>query len=86
MDTDRFGRELVPITPIGAFWGSRLGRVHRVKACAESGMVRISAIFIAVCMLLIAGSLGFVVYLRFGFTGAELALVALGVLTALGGL
>jgi cyclic-di-GMP phosphodiesterase TipF (flagellum assembly factor) len=46
-------------------------------------MVRISAIFIAVCMVLIAGSIGFVVYLRFGFTGAESALVALGVLTAL---
>ena len=47
------------------------------------GMVRISAFFIAVCMVLIAVSLGIVVYLRFGFTGAESALVALGVLTAL---
>src|SRR5271156_47595 len=46
-------------------------------------MVRISAIFIGVCMVLIAGSLGFVVYLRFGFTGAESALVGLGTLTAL---
>jgi cyclic-di-GMP phosphodiesterase TipF (flagellum assembly factor) len=46
-------------------------------------MVRISAIFIAACMVLIAGSLGVVVYLRFGFTGAESALMALGVLTAL---
>ena len=46
-------------------------------------MVRISAIFIAICMVLIAGSIGFVVYLRFGFTGAESALVGLGVLTAL---
>src|ERR1700692_119058 len=46
-------------------------------------MVRISAIFIAFCMVLIAGSLGFVVYLRFWLTGAESALVALGVLTAL---
>jgi cyclic-di-GMP phosphodiesterase TipF (flagellum assembly factor) len=34
-------------------------------------------------MVLIAGSVGFVVYLRFGFTGAESALVALGALTAL---
>jgi len=34
-------------------------------------------------MLLIAGSLGFVLYLRFGFTGAESALVALAALTAL---
>jgi cyclic-di-GMP phosphodiesterase, flagellum assembly factor TipF len=46
-------------------------------------MVRISAIFISTCMVLIAGSIGFAVYLRFGFTGAESALVALGVLTAL---
>src|SRR3984957_7054711 len=46
-------------------------------------MLRISAIFIAVCMVLIAGSIGFVVYLRFGFTGAESALVGLGALTAL---
>ena len=46
-------------------------------------MVRISAIFIAVCMVLIAVSLGIVVYLRFGFTGAESTLVTLGALTAL---
>ncbi len=46
-------------------------------------MVRISAIFIAVCMMLIAGSLGIAVYLRFGFTGAEAILVGLAVLTAL---
>jgi cyclic-di-GMP phosphodiesterase TipF (flagellum assembly factor) len=47
------------------------------------GMVRISAIFIAVCMVLIAGSVGFVVYLRFGLTGAESFLIGLGILTAL---
>jgi cyclic-di-GMP phosphodiesterase, flagellum assembly factor TipF len=46
-------------------------------------MVRISAIFIAVCMVLIAGSIGLVVYLRFGFTAAEAALVGLALLTAL---
>ncbi len=46
-------------------------------------MVRISAIFIAICMVLIAGSAGVVLYLRFGFTGAESALAGLGVLTAL---
>jgi cyclic-di-GMP phosphodiesterase TipF (flagellum assembly factor) len=46
-------------------------------------MVRISAIFIAVCMVLIAGSIGFVVYLRFGLTGAESFLIGLGILTAL---
>jgi cyclic-di-GMP phosphodiesterase TipF (flagellum assembly factor) len=46
-------------------------------------MVRISAIFIAACMMLIAGAAGLAVYLRFGFTGAESALVALGTLTGL---
>lgn len=46
-------------------------------------MVRISAIFIAVCMVLIAVSLGLVVYLRFGFNGVESALVTLAVLTVL---
>jgi cyclic-di-GMP phosphodiesterase, flagellum assembly factor TipF len=46
-------------------------------------MVRISAIFIAVCMVLIAASVSFVVYLRFGMTGAESVLLGLGVLTAL---
>ena len=46
-------------------------------------MVRISAIFIALCMMLIAGSAGTVAYLRFGFTGTESALMALALLTAL---
>ena len=46
-------------------------------------MVRISAIFIAVCMVLIAVSLGVLVYLRFRFSGAESGLVALGALTTL---
>jgi len=46
-------------------------------------MVRIGAIFIAVCMVLIAGSLGAVLYLRFGFTAIEAVVSALGVLTAL---
>ena len=45
-------------------------------------MVRISAFLIAVCMVLIAAVLGAVVYARFGFTGAESALVGLGALTA----
>jgi cyclic-di-GMP phosphodiesterase, flagellum assembly factor TipF len=45
-------------------------------------MVRISAFLIAVCMILIAAVLGAVVYARFGFTGAESAIAALGALTA----
>ncbi len=46
-------------------------------------MVRISAIFIAICMVLIAGSVGAVLYLRFGLAAADSALVALGILSAL---
>jgi cyclic-di-GMP phosphodiesterase, flagellum assembly factor TipF len=46
-------------------------------------MVRIGAIFVAVCMVLIAGSLGALLYLRFGFSVVEAAVVALGLLTAL---
>lgn len=46
-------------------------------------MVRVSAIVIAVCMALIAGSCAVVLYLRFGFTGAESLLAGLALLTAL---
>ena len=41
-------------------------------------MVRISAIFVAACMVLIAGSVGAVLFLRFGFGLVDLALIALG--------
>jgi cyclic-di-GMP phosphodiesterase, flagellum assembly factor TipF len=46
-------------------------------------MMRLSAIFIAACMLIIAAALGAVLYLRFGFGGAEAAIVTLAVLSAL---
>jgi cyclic-di-GMP phosphodiesterase, flagellum assembly factor TipF len=46
-------------------------------------MVRISAIFIALCTMLIAASLGVVLFLRFGFSAVDSALIALGVLTVL---
>jgi cyclic-di-GMP phosphodiesterase TipF (flagellum assembly factor) len=46
-------------------------------------MSRLGAIFIVFCMALIAGSTGAVLYLVFGQSGAESALVALAVLTAL---
>jgi cyclic-di-GMP phosphodiesterase, flagellum assembly factor TipF len=49
----------------------------------EFAMVRFGAIFAAVCMALIAVSLGGVSYLRFGFNGAEAALIGLAVLMAL---
>src|SRR5690242_1932733 len=46
-------------------------------------MGRMSAIFIAFCMVLIAGSVGTVFYLSFNFTGMETAVVTIATLTAL---
>ena len=46
-------------------------------------MLRLTAIFIAVCGVLIAASLGAVCYLVFGWSAAESALIALATLTAL---
>src|SRR5215831_9528707 len=46
-------------------------------------MVRIGAIFIALCMVLIAASLGAVLFLRFGFSAVDSVLAALGLLTVL---
>jgi len=45
--------------------------------------MRLAAIFVAICMILIAGSAGAVVYLALGFKPAEAATVAVAVLTAL---
>jgi len=46
-------------------------------------MGRLSAIFVAVCMVLIAGSVGAVLYLRFGLSGPESSIVAVAVLSGL---
>lgn len=46
-------------------------------------MARLAAIFIGLCMGLIAGSVGAVLYLYFGMTGAESAIVALAAFTGL---
>jgi cyclic-di-GMP phosphodiesterase TipF (flagellum assembly factor) len=46
-------------------------------------MGRLSAVFIAFCMLLIAGSVGVVAYLSLGFTGMEATVVAVAIMTAL---
>jgi cyclic-di-GMP phosphodiesterase TipF (flagellum assembly factor) len=45
-------------------------------------MGRLSAVFIAFCMLLIATSVGLVTYLSFGFSGVEAAVIAIAVMTA----
>ena len=46
-------------------------------------MLRIGAIFIVICMVLIAGAVGAVVYLAFGMSGAESTIVAVAALTAM---
>src|ERR1700754_1359024 len=46
-------------------------------------MIRISTIFIAVCMVLVAASLGLVLYAMAGISGLESAIVALTALTFL---
>jgi cyclic-di-GMP phosphodiesterase, flagellum assembly factor TipF len=46
-------------------------------------MVRLGAIFVAVCMVLITASLGMAGYLYLGLSGPEAAILALAVLTAL---
>jgi cyclic-di-GMP phosphodiesterase TipF (flagellum assembly factor) len=45
-------------------------------------MVRLSAIFVAICMILIAISIGVVLFLGFGLNGTESTLVTIGALTA----
>ena len=46
--------------------------------------MRLGAAFVALCMVLIAGSAGAALYFAFGFNGAEALIVAIAVLTALG--
>ncbi|HXW23522.1 MAG TPA: EAL domain-containing protein [Xanthobacteraceae bacterium] len=46
-------------------------------------MARLGAVFIAVCMVLIAGSVGAVLYLYYGFLRVEAAVIAVAVLTGL---
>ncbi len=46
-------------------------------------MLRLTAIFIAFCVVLIAGSLGAVGYLIFGLSITDASIVALAVMTAL---
>ena len=55
-----------------ALWGSR-----------ARNMIRISTIFIAICMVLVAASLGLILYSVAGISGTESAIVALTALTFL---
>ena len=45
--------------------------------------MRLGALFVAVCMTVIAASAGAVVYFAYGFTGADAIIVAIAALTAL---
>ena len=47
-------------------------------------MIRISTIFIAICMVLVAASLGLVLHAVAGFSGTESAIVALTALMLFG--
>src|SRR6476660_6921438 len=47
------------------------------------GMIRISTIFVAICMVLVAASLGLVLHSVAGISGSESAIVALAALTFL---
>src|SRR5438552_10265478 len=49
----------------------------------ERDMIRISTIFIAICMVLVAASLGLILYSMAGLSGMESAIVALTALTFL---
>jgi cyclic-di-GMP phosphodiesterase TipF (flagellum assembly factor) len=46
-------------------------------------MLRISALFVVICMVLIAGAVGTVLYLVFGLSGAESTIVGVAALTAM---
>ncbi len=46
-------------------------------------MIRLSALFVAICMVLIAGSFGALLYLTVGLTGAEAVAVSVAALTGL---
>src|SRR4029077_6577152 len=46
-------------------------------------MVRLSAIFVTICMVLIASSIGVVLFIAFGLNGPEAIIVAIAALTAL---
>src|ERR1700710_572969 len=60
-------------------WHSRRSRAEG----PAHDMIRISTMFIAICMLLVAASLGLVLYSVAGISGSESAIVALTALTFL---
>src|SRR5204863_3542019 len=68
--------------------GRQYARFAQSRRALGSGsqevvMGRLSAIFIAFCMVLIAASAGAVSFLSLGFTGMEASVVAIAMLTGL---
>src|SRR2546421_8013145 len=62
---------------------SVFSRVNTVPEGLARDMIRISTIFIAICMVLVAASLGLVLHAVAGFSGTDSAIVALTALTFL---
>jgi cyclic-di-GMP phosphodiesterase, flagellum assembly factor TipF len=59
----------------------RVGRISR--AAGKASMLRFGAIFILICMVLIAASVGAVLYLLVGLNASEAMTAAIAVLTGL---
>src|SRR5262249_5930009 len=53
---------------------------HIPGPSGESDMMRLGAAFVAICMVLIAGALGAILYLWAGLSGVEASVVAIAVL------
>src|SRR5437763_16796873 len=66
-------------------WAAALRITADCKLAPRVGlpMMRLGAIFVAVCMVLIAASLGAVLYFSFAFSRLEAAVVAVAALTGL---
>jgi cyclic-di-GMP phosphodiesterase TipF (flagellum assembly factor) len=63
----------------------RCGESGRPHCATEIGlMMRLGAIFVAICMVIIAGSAGAIAYLSFGFGQSESITIALAILAVLG--
>src|SRR5436309_2355858 len=68
---------------LGSAAPSRPGQSTVEVGAFCANMIRISTIFIAVCMVLLAASLGLILYSLAGISGTESAIVALTALTFL---
>src|SRR3978361_2489392 len=76
---------MVSYPRLGGAWAGATAPRPRDKGLggARRDMIRISTIFIAICMVLVAASLGLTLYSLAGIDGMESAIVALTALTFL---